>query len=307
MTGIFSPDLEGRDPRSRGSRGAGVVLELGAWAEARWRPEGRRRRWVREASGAPLPITEEVVRRGADGAPGALSVVVRHELPIGQGFGMSAAGALAAGLAVARLLDRPARAAVETAHLAELFGGGGLGGVAAIQGGGLELRVRSGLPPFGRVRHLPYGGPVYLAVAGPPLPSPELLGDPRFLARVRRAADEGLPGLAAAFGRERFLEASERFGDRIALPPAAIHRTIGRLRARRVRVLRAMFGSSLVALPGTAAEAGRLEEGLREEGIPAVRLRAAAVGPFARPGPCPTPAPPATASLLNRRRPRAAP
>ncbi|MHB8351769.1 MAG: GHMP family kinase ATP-binding protein [Thermoplasmata archaeon] len=307
MTGIFSPVLDPRDPRARGSIGAGVVLELGAWAEAHFVPGPRRRRQVRELSGAPLPITTEVVRRVAADRPGSISVVIRHELPVGQGFGMSAAGALAAGLAVARLLGRPARVAVETAHLAELFGGGGLGGVAAIQGGGLEVRTRAGIEPFGRVRHRPLSGPVYLAVTGPSLPSPRLLGDPHLLEKVRRAARAGIPRLSGTLGPARFMEAAERFGDRLDLPPASVNRKIQRLRSHQVRVARAMFGQSLFALPASDAEARRLEEGLLAEKLPALRLRAAAQGPFARVGPWPPANPGTTASLLSRRRPRAAP
>src|SRR5271154_6986697 len=36
VTGYFSPDLGSRDPRGRGSVGAGLVLDAGAVAEAAW-------------------------------------------------------------------------------------------------------------------------------------------------------------------------------------------------------------------------------------------------------------------------------
>ncbi|MGI0052782.1 MAG: hypothetical protein ACREC5_03830 [Thermoplasmata archaeon] len=307
VTGLFAPDTAARDPRGRGSVGGGIVLDLGARATATFASGDRRERRVRDTAGGRLPITEEVVRRLAGDRDGRISVVVRHELPVGQGFGMSAAGALAAGLAVARLLGRTPGAAVETAHLAELFGGGGLGGVAAILHGGLEFRERAGIPPFGSVRHRDYSGPIYLAVTGDPIPSPPRLRDPAFLERVRAAAAGALPRLARGFDSETLLHESERFGDRLKLPPAELNRTIRRLRGRSVRVARAMFGRSFFALPRSEPAAQALERALQDESIPAVRLRAAVGGPAVRVGNGrPTPER-STARLLSEARPRRAP
>jgi len=156
VTGIFRPEVTHRDPRGRGSVGAGIVLELGAWAEARFSPGPRSRIRVVADGRGPWPISEDVARRMTPEEPGTLTVRLTHELPVGQGFGMSAAGALATALAVGALSARPTAHAVEVAHLADLFGGGGLGGVAAILGGGLEVRTRAGVPPLGRVIHRPF-------------------------------------------------------------------------------------------------------------------------------------------------------
>src|SRR5208282_6564450 len=104
VTGIFAPDLGSSDPRGRGSRGLGVVVESGARSEAIWQPEKRSRIQVRDERGGSLPITEEAVRHLVPAGSGSVSVLVRHELPVGQGFGMSAAGTLASSLAVAHLL-----------------------------------------------------------------------------------------------------------------------------------------------------------------------------------------------------------
>lgn len=278
VTGLFSPAERGRDPRARGSVGAGIVLELGAEARATWWPD--RRPGVRVVGEGPTayPISTEVARRLVADAGGSLEVSLAHQLPVGQGFGMSAAGALATALSVAAVAGVPRQKAIEVAHLADLFGGGGLGGVASIVGGGLEVRERPGIPPYGSVRHRPFSGSVVLAVVGGPIPSPPLLRDPRFLRRVRRAAEDGLAILRGGPSVERFLSASEEFTDRLRLAPPGMLRTIRSLRSPDVRVAQAMFGRSLFAVPRTVTGWSRLLRALERAGLRAIEIRAARRG-----------------------------
>ena len=112
VTGIFRPDAESHDPRGRGSVGAGVVLELGAWAEACFTPGPARRVRLTGDGPGPWPISEDVARRLASRLSGTVTVRLAHELPVGQGFGMSAAGALATALAVGTLAGVPYRPVV---------------------------------------------------------------------------------------------------------------------------------------------------------------------------------------------------
>jgi pantoate kinase len=279
VTGVFAPDLRSRDPRGRGSIGAGLVLELGTRASARWRPGGPRT-LVRITSDArrPLPISTEVARRLVGSRHGRLDVALEHQLPIGQGFGMSASGALATGLAVARALGTAPRRAIETAHLADLYGGGGLGGVAAILGGGLELRERPGVPPRGRVRHRPFSRSVLLAVVGPPLPSPPLLRDPRFLERVQQQAAESLPRLRARFDARAFLDESERFTDGLGLDSRAVRRRVAEVRATGARAAQAMFGQSLFIVPTNDSQRRAAVRVLERAALRAVEVRASRTG-----------------------------
>ena len=284
VTGIFAPDLSSPDPRGRGSRGLGLVLEAGARAVATWSPSPRRRLTVRDGVGEPLPITEEALRHLGPSGPGALSVVVHHELPVGQGFGMSAAGTLAAALAVAQLHGLPRRRAVEVAHLAELLGGGGLGGVPAILGGGLEHRTMPGVPPWGRVVHRPFPYTVLIGVVGGPLPSPGLLRQPRFLARVTRAARE-LSRLPPRPEPEEFLVASERFSDRLGLWTPPVARVVRGLRRRGWWAAQAMFGRSFFAVARSEAARSAGLDLLERGGVPAVELATAPSGARSLPSP----------------------
>ncbi|HEV2166568.1 MAG TPA: hypothetical protein VGS23_06305 [Thermoplasmata archaeon] len=278
VTGLFAPALDASDPRARGSIGAGVVLEAGVHASVRILPARRRTVDVASELHVPLPISREVAERLFAHRTGRLSVELRHELPVGQGFGMSAAGALATALAVAAVLGLPRSKAIETAHLADLFGGGGLGGVSAILRGGFEVRERPGIPPFGRARHMVFGRPILLSVVGRPIPSPVLLRDPTFLGRVRAAAAPELARLGDRPDAEAFLSASERFTDSVRLPPPRMQKLIPTLRSSGARVAQAMFGSSFFAVPRSSDSRARLIRRLQRLGLPAIEVHAARTG-----------------------------
>lgn len=277
VTGIFRPETTARDPRARGSVGAGVVLELGVWAEARFSPG--RRSVVRITADGPgtWPISEDVARRLAPEPRGTLSVHLTHQLPVGQGFGTSAAGALATALAVGALSGRSRNEAVKVAHLADLFGGGGLGGVAAILGGGLEIRQRPGVPPFGEIRHYPFAPALLVGVVGRPMPSPSVLGDPATLGRLR-SASRGWESLTRRPSPARFFELGERFTTRAGLASASVRRTVAALRRRGAFACQAMFGESFFAWPRSAEARTATLEWLETEKVRAVETRASTRG-----------------------------
>jgi pantoate kinase len=281
VTGIFTPDLAAHDPRGRGSRGAGIVLEIGVTAKATWDPNGSTRVDVRADVPGPLPISRDVARRLVADRPGRVTVRLIHQLPVSQGFGMSAAGAVATGLALSRLFQTSRQKAIEVAHLAELFGGGGLGGVAAILGGGLEIRLRAGVPPFGRVVHRNFPRPVIVGLVGGPIPSPRILRDARVLARIARAAsafESSWPRLTST----QFLDASEQFTDAAALTTPPLARTLHALRAHGGWAAQAMFGRSFFLVPRTRTAVRPLLTELTRRRIRAVEIAALSGGPAAR-------------------------
>lgn len=248
LSGFFAPELSARDPRARGSVGAGLVLDRGVTAEARWTPSGPTALRLSGRPRRPFPVSREVARRLRAGRPGTLEVDLAHELPIGQGFGMSAAGALATALAVGRLFRVPVAKCLSTAHLADLSHRGGLGGVAALGGGGLEWRRRAGVPPWGRVDHRPLSVEVYLAELGPPIPSPSVLGDPARLAALERAGRAELRRFARTPTLAAFLDGAERFTDRVGLLDDARRARMVAARRDGWRVAQAMFGRTLFAV-----------------------------------------------------------
>src|SRR5580692_2923567 len=93
ITGFFVPDLTARDPRRRGSTGAGIVLDRGVAARAPFDPSGPTPLRLSSRPRMALPISRDVAQRLRVGTPGSLEILLDHDLPVGQGLGMSAAGA----------------------------------------------------------------------------------------------------------------------------------------------------------------------------------------------------------------------
>jgi pantoate kinase len=283
VTGLFVPSLEARDPRGRGSLGAGIVLPRGVRASAMWRAEVPRRLRIASDLGLPLPISEDVARRVVGSRRGALEVFLSHELPVGCGFGMSAAGALATGLATAAAVGADRDVAAQTAHLADLFHGGGLGGVASILGGGTEIRTVPGIPPWGKVRHRTASSPLWIATLGPPLSSPPLLRSPRFRERVRKAGQPGLEQLGDRPDLLHILTESERFTDALGLAPKPLRRTLDALRGSGARAAQAMLGRSLFAVAPRPSVRRRIVDVLTAAGASALELRPPRAGAGPRP------------------------
>jgi pantoate kinase len=271
VTGAFAPRTEARDPRARGSVGIGLVLDLGVVAEADWAASDRPRISVTAPEFSGLSISTEVARRLLARRPGRLTVRLHHQLPVGQGFGMSAAGALATALSVGRLVGVPRRRAVEIAHLADLFGGGGLGGVAAILGGGLEARRRPGIPPFGEIVRREVSAPVLVAVVGRPIPSPNVLSDPRRLGRITAAYDR-LGEIGSPPSLERFWTASERFTDLLGWAPRDVRDTVRGIRRRGGRAAQAMFGRTVFAALPPGRRRGDILRWMERHEVRAVEL-----------------------------------
>jgi pantoate kinase len=201
---------------------------------------------------------------------------------------MSAAGAVATALAVGAVADRAPRESIEVAHLADLFGGGGLGGVAAIVGGGgLEFRRSAGVPPVGQTTHLPLAGTLLVGTAGRAMPSPPLLRDPRFLRRVR-VASRGLDELLRTPSPSAFFELSEQFTDRLGLAPASLRDLLRQIRGQGAWASQAMLGRSFFVRPHRRADRDAVLDLLERHGVHAVELTAARHG--ARTGPAARPA-----------------
>jgi pantoate kinase len=110
------------------------------------------------------------------------------DLPVSQGFGMSAAGALSAALACADLLSLPRENAVKAAHYAEIQSYTGLGDVIASSFGGIEIRRKAGLPPWGMLEHIPGNYDVVLCVIGKKIETKKILTD---VTKVQEIASYG--------------------------------------------------------------------------------------------------------------------
>ena len=169
------------------------------------------------------------------------------DLPVSQGFGMSAAGAIAAGLCIAETVGKTRSDAFMAAHSAEVMGGGGLGDVSAIVAGSdIPVRTVPGIPPFGRVENADFRIPkLTLAVIGDEMRTESVLGDQESMKRIRDAAMTAMDVFIADPTYECLFSVSNRFSSESGLESPAVRRGIQRLNDIGRNAGMCMLGNSL--------------------------------------------------------------
>jgi len=210
ISGYFKR-VSGDSPASTGSIGAGIVISEGVTATVSHSDEISVE--IQQA-GHPGPVT---ITKGSPLLASALeklditaSVVTECRLPIGAGFGMSAAALLSSLTAVNRLLGlglSPRQIALH-AHEEEVLHRTGLGDVAACQGGGLVIRKEPGIDGLIE-RRFDLKGPLYSVSYGP-IHTPEILGSESRMHRISGAFPTDTPGNPVDFFRicRQFAESS---------------------------------------------------------------------------------------------------
>lgn len=206
------------NPNKVGARGGGFAMEIGVLTEVTVE-ESRKRGIQVFINGARAPeakTTKTVVETLLEKSPDAYDVTVRHtvDVPIGAGFGTSAAGALGAALALSKLLEvnLTMLQVGRIAHVAEVKNRTGLGTVGPLLFGGCCITVEPGAPGYSLIDRLPTL-PSHVIVTGfhKSIPTKEVLASPRMRKRVNRAGRQTLKRILADPSLQNFLSASKEF------------------------------------------------------------------------------------------------
>jgi pantoate kinase len=201
-----------------GSAGAGFCLDKGALARAE-DANGYENTILFHGQESEAPVTRRAL--GILGCHG-LRIDIRHQLPLSQGMGMSAAGSIAACLAAAELCGLPRRSAFEAAHRAEIETGGGLGDVSALMGHGQSTRVSPGLPPYGEVRSRDWELELSLVVLGPKISTASIILDPGVMGCIDECGGRCLDRYLAQPTLDRLFQLSNRFSHHCRLENEAV-------------------------------------------------------------------------------------
>jgi len=160
VTLLFSIHSETLLTRRQGSRGAGLCLENGIIAEVSEIEDAEDQITVVRHNGEELEggdvLYTDLLKEFRDifKVNSPVSISLELELPVSQGFGMSAAGLLATSLALGELFDvGNVGQLARLAHRIERTHSAGLGDILGLWAGGVELRTTPGAPPSpGKVR-----------------------------------------------------------------------------------------------------------------------------------------------------------
>lgn len=195
------------------------------------------------------------------------TVRLRSGVPLGAGFALSAALAIASAcgaywLSTGRL---PLLEALAVAHESEVECGTGLGDViAAYHGGGLEVRVKPGAPGVGEVLRVPLSGSlrVIAAVVGRRMDTSTMLA--RYRDRVNLYGGRALERLLEDPSLERFLELSLEFSVRTGMLDEALRSKLGFLdeAVRRGSALGYYLKKNVLVVVAERGDVAELEEEL---------------------------------------------
>ncbi|MCK5636898.1 MAG: hypothetical protein KAH91_05690, partial [Thermoplasmatales archaeon] len=177
ISGFFEP-VYNQDMSRTGSRGAGINISLGAISEVT--AEGSAKQsfeiYINNKK-TSAPVTNLAFKYMLGDNPLRVVVKTTMDLPIGQGFGMSAASALSATYALAKITNVSKNEAMKASHFAEVQLKTGLGDVIASCFGGIEIRKSAGLPPWGLIEHIPGKYDLVLCIIGKKLDTKKTLSD----------------------------------------------------------------------------------------------------------------------------------
>ena len=178
ISGFFEPVYHKEDFARSGSRGAGMSVSLGALSEVFIEPSNKQSIEVYlNKKRSTAPVSNLAIKYLIGSNKLKVLVKTRLQLPTGQGFGMSGAGALSAALAVSKITGQSREEALKAAHFAEIQYKTGLGDVLASSFGGFEIRKNAGLPPWGIIEHIPCKSDVVICVIGKKINTKNILID----------------------------------------------------------------------------------------------------------------------------------
>ncbi len=177
------------------------------------------------------------------------AITTECRLPIGAGFGMSAAALLAVTTAVNRLhnLSLSEGEVAALAHEAEVVHRTGLGDVAACRGGGFVCRKGPGIDAE-IVRHYEPGATIAAVTLGP-LSTASVLSSPGQMEAIRAAFPEGCPETL-----EELLQFSRRFAEKSGLISPDVRSVLAACDEAGVLASMTMLGNGVFAYGDTAKE-----------------------------------------------------
>ena len=178
ISGFFEPVYFNNDLSRSGSRGAGVNINLGATSTVSAINSSIQNIEVFiNGKRSPAPVTKLALKYLIGKNKLNITCKTKLDLPMGQGFGMSGAGALSSCLALSKICGMNSTDAMSAAHFSEVNLKTGLGDVISSFMGGFEVRKTPGLPPWGLIEHIPGKYNVVLSIIGKKIQTKKVLSN----------------------------------------------------------------------------------------------------------------------------------
>ncbi len=270
ITGFFAT-LSDPDPVKAGSVGCGLCLEAGVTARVTAGTPGTTVTTgtigTTSTPGTPditgsgalirlngeqidLPTVEYVIESLQGIRHSRLVVDLAADVPLGYGFGVSGAAALATALAVnadhGQGLTMEQAAVV--AHSAEVVNRTGMGDVAGQYTGGLVIRTAAGAPGVGAVEKVPVDAMEVSWVCLGEISTSSVLDDEKTMERINILGQRALKALLKRPGLEHFMSLSRDFAFETGLVSPGAADAIEAVEAAGGMASMAMLGDTVFAL-----------------------------------------------------------
>jgi len=256
ITGFFEI-IDNQDPLKKGSRGAGVVIDKGIITKIKISDGNiikikiNQRYYPKNA--AITEKTIEIIKR--DFNLDDKKILINHEVqvPVGAGFGTSAALALGTVLGLSNLLNLPLtfNRAAQIAHIAEVEMKTGLGDVVGEISGGIVLRVKEGAPGIGITDKIILNEKDELFVISKTfgeINTADIIEDPFYKKKINEMGSILLQEFIKYPKPQKFMKLSQKFAENTGLMSNEVKETVEILENETIGASMAMLGNTAFAI-----------------------------------------------------------
>ncbi|MBI5680629.1 MAG: GHMP kinase [Methanobacterium sp.] len=259
ITGFFEI-IDHENPLKKGSRGAGVVMDKGVITKIKIK-DGNGLNIKINGKNDPynVTITKKVIEiMKKDFNLDNKKIEIEHDvqLPIGAGFGTSAAFAIGTALCISKTLKLPLtfNKAVQIAHIGEVKMKSGLGDVIAEINGGITLRLKEGAPGIGITDKLVLDESEDLFVISKifgEIKTSDIIGDPFYKDKINFMGKNLLLKLINNPTPQNFMNLSRKFAENTGLMSKEVLETVKIFEEETLGASMAMLGNTAFSISNT--------------------------------------------------------
>ncbi|UCH37052.1 MAG: hypothetical protein JSV76_05015 [Candidatus Bathyarchaeota archaeon] len=244
-----------QDPLQRGAKGGGFALAKGVLTTVHADPSSSTELTVTINNRVEdARTTKTLIKMLLSKQSKSYHIRIDHkiEVPIGAGFGTSAAGAFSCGLALTAALNLPLtyNKITQVAHVADVICNTGLGTVEGLATGGLVLVVRSGAIGYGVVDRIPIA-PDLKIVAGvfEPIEKTSILFSQHKIRLINKIAQKTMRQIISNPSSANFMASCKKFAFESGLASERVKNLITRAeKAGAIGAAQNMIGEAVHAL-----------------------------------------------------------
>jgi pantoate kinase len=197
-----------------------------------------------------IPVVSQVIKHILGQKSLQVHVNLTIDLPISQGFGMSAANALSTSLALSSILQIPKENAWMAAHRAEIEMKTGLGDVAAQIKGGIEIREKPGIPPWGQIKNIPGSWNIIICSIDSMIQTSEILQNKNIQEKIITLGKKCTDTLLEKPTFQHFFELSQKFTIKTGLAIKSVIEALDAIKPYGMASM-SMLGNSVFAIGNT--------------------------------------------------------